>query len=193
MERCTEFSVHQTSYHTFTHWIIYLWFLISPDANETHHSLSSRCLISITFSPPLTSASQTPLTPASHLLPPAFRPLLYYPAGIALGTLQSCDPTPVTSSDSHGKQRTMVFVIKATHVWWFSLRYYNYNTYFSGEKNFYHKIVVARNPILSSQSMHLFLQRHGEVFGGSCLLGTVTLDLHGQSSMVETCSLCQAQ
>lgn len=93
-----------TNYHTFTRQIIYLRFLISPGANETHHSLSSCCLISITFSPPLTSASQTPMTPTSHLPPPTFSPLLYYPAGIALGTLQSSAPTPVTPSDRQGKK-----------------------------------------------------------------------------------------
>lgn len=46
-----------------------------------------------------------PQPPTSHLLLPC--PLLYYPAGIALGTLQSSDSTPVTPSDRRGEQRTM--------------------------------------------------------------------------------------
>lgn len=67
-----------------------------PPTNEPHHSVSSRCLMSITSSPLLTPASHTPPTPTSHLPLPST--LLYYPAGIALGTLQSCDSTPVTPS-----------------------------------------------------------------------------------------------
>lgn len=101
---CTTGATHTHTHQQLIAELTIFWF--SPRTNEPP------CLLTLP-APNYLLTSVNPCIPnrpdpqpsTSHLLLPC--PLLYYPAGIALGTLQSWDLTPVTPSDRRGEQRTM--------------------------------------------------------------------------------------
>lgn len=93
----------KTHSHTLTCsscWIRYFFCLMTPPPPQPFQLPDPNYLLT-SVNPCIPNTPIRP--PTSHLLLPC--PLLYYPAGIALGTLQSLDSTPVTHPQTEGRRQ----------------------------------------------------------------------------------------